>query len=999
MAKILMFDFIRRAFIGRAFNNSSRAFNNSSRAFNNSSRGRLPRRRAPVQTLAWLLCAFLLAACSPDSPPAGSTEQSARAADAPAADAQIQINKSPNDNRNYRYLVLDNALRVLLVEDPDTDKAAASLTVLRGSYHEPAAYQGLAHFLEHMLFIGTERYPEVDGYQQFIATHGGSSNAYTAAEHTNYFFDIEPGQFQAAMDRFSQFFISPLLDPAYVDREKNAVNSEYQMQIKNDGWRVFSATKATMNPDYPGSRFNIGNLETLGEGVGDALKIFFEENYSADQMVLVALSNEPLDDMEQWVRPMFSAIENRNLGPSINTIKAFAEESVPSTLRVQTLKDENQVSFNFPIPATEVHYRNKPAQYLTNLLGHEGAGSLHQALTSRGWIQSLGAGTNRLDETNAYLSIDIELTDAGLAHIDEIASLMFAAIDQLKSREPEAWRFDEQAAAAGLNFRFQEKSSATGFVYQTAPALGLYPPEDVLAAPYLMEEFDPALIKSYLAYLTRDNLITTITGPDVATNAVEPWFDVPYQLEVGDIAVVDVDASTLHLPDTNPFLPENLALVPEDNVGPAIEVEKPGIELWLDVDTEFNVPRANQYLTLGVEGGLLTPEDQVHARVYQRLVNDSLNEYAYPALLAGLGYQLSVVPAGFRLGVWGYADKQIELLNTVLERFVSLEMTADRFDIYKQELLKNWRNFKNERPYQQGFSALGNLLLSNSWAPDVLAATLEPVTLESLEAWRSKRLKSFSVLGLSHGNLNDNQLNAVAGLLQKNLPIRSFDLAEPSVAVVEEALLLGLDIDHDDASMVLYRQDPEASHDARARSALAAQMLRQQFFTELRTQQQLGYVVSAVNRTLVNRGGLAFVIQSPVASAAALEAATVEFMKAQPAHLEAMTDEEFAQHKAGLISRLTERDKNLRERTTRYLSDLDVGETSFDSQARIAEIVAGLDRADMLEFYRSLLADLTSRRVLVYSDGKFDETPSVGRRITSAAALKAPAAESADAAD
>ena len=58
--------------------------------------------------------------------------------------------------------VLDE-LRVLLVSDPNTDRAAASLSVLRGYYHEPREYPGLAHFLEHMLFIGTEKYPEVDG--------------------------------------------------------------------------------------------------------------------------------------------------------------------------------------------------------------------------------------------------------------------------------------------------------------------------------------------------------------------------------------------------------------------------------------------------------------------------------------------------------------------------------------------------------------------------------------------------------------------------------------------------------------------------------------------------------------------------------------------------------------------------------------------------------------------------------------------------------------------
>ena len=105
-----------------------------------------------------------------------------------------------------------------------------------------------------MLFIGTEKYPEVDGYQQFISAHGGRSNAYTSSDHTNYFFDVQPAHFEAAMDRFAQFFISPLLDPAYVDREKNAVHSEYQLQIKDDGWRSGAVIKTAMDPEYVGSR-------------------------------------------------------------------------------------------------------------------------------------------------------------------------------------------------------------------------------------------------------------------------------------------------------------------------------------------------------------------------------------------------------------------------------------------------------------------------------------------------------------------------------------------------------------------------------------------------------------------------------------------------------------------------------------------------------------------------------------------------------------------------
>ena len=88
---------------------------------------------------------------------------------------RLSLRKSPNDAREYRYLVLANKMRVLLVSDPETDKAAAALSVYRGSFHEPENRPGLAHFLEHMLFIGTEKYPKVDSFQQYITANGGCS--------------------------------------------------------------------------------------------------------------------------------------------------------------------------------------------------------------------------------------------------------------------------------------------------------------------------------------------------------------------------------------------------------------------------------------------------------------------------------------------------------------------------------------------------------------------------------------------------------------------------------------------------------------------------------------------------------------------------------------------------------------------------------------------------------------------------------------------------------
>ena len=108
-------------------------------------------------------------------------------------DATIDLNsatgiiKSDNDKRNYRYLKLDNQLQVLLISDPSTAKSAAAMDVNVGANQNPADRAGLAHFLEHMLFLGTEKYPQAGEYQEFISQHGGSFNAYTAAENTNYF--------------------------------------------------------------------------------------------------------------------------------------------------------------------------------------------------------------------------------------------------------------------------------------------------------------------------------------------------------------------------------------------------------------------------------------------------------------------------------------------------------------------------------------------------------------------------------------------------------------------------------------------------------------------------------------------------------------------------------------------------------------------------------------------------------------------------------------------
>ena len=94
------------------------------------------------------------------------------------------------DKRKIQTLSLENGLDVLLVSDPDVHRSAAALSVGTGYLYDPKDKAGLAHYLEHMLFLGTEKYPEAGSYKNFLDSHSGGSNASTGGDITNYFFQI-----------------------------------------------------------------------------------------------------------------------------------------------------------------------------------------------------------------------------------------------------------------------------------------------------------------------------------------------------------------------------------------------------------------------------------------------------------------------------------------------------------------------------------------------------------------------------------------------------------------------------------------------------------------------------------------------------------------------------------------------------------------------------------------------------------------------------------------
>ena len=129
---------------------------------------------------------------------------------------------------------LENQMQVLLIQDNNQKEleqgepiAYVSLAVNVGSFNDPPHRQGLAHLLEHMIFMGSEKYPEQDSYSNHISESGGYTNAYTQLESTNFHFDINYSGLKIALDMMANNFYKPLLAKEAMDREIKAIESEF----------------------------------------------------------------------------------------------------------------------------------------------------------------------------------------------------------------------------------------------------------------------------------------------------------------------------------------------------------------------------------------------------------------------------------------------------------------------------------------------------------------------------------------------------------------------------------------------------------------------------------------------------------------------------------------------------------------------------------------------------------------------------------------------------
>ena len=298
----------------------------------------------------------------------------------------MTIIKSKCDKREYRRVTLANQIRCLLVSDPEADKSAASLDVRVGAGLDPRPLYGTAHFLEHMLFQGTEKYPRENEYSEFMTNNGGMNNAYTSLTNTNYHFEVSNEAFEEGLDRLAQFFICPTFSEDATDREVNAVDSEFKQSLQHDGWHQYNLVSRLSDPESNLNRFHCGNCKSLQQpGMRQSLLDFHKKWYSSNIMTLSISGKHSLDDLEKWATEKFTAVENKDVVvPDLGIPAPYSSDRCGKLVKFVPIQDKDMITFFWILPYFERCHDTKPLNYFSHLFGHEGENSLLSYLISEG---------------------------------------------------------------------------------------------------------------------------------------------------------------------------------------------------------------------------------------------------------------------------------------------------------------------------------------------------------------------------------------------------------------------------------------------------------------------------------------------------------------------------------------------------------------------------------------------------------------------------------------
>uniref|UniRef100_A0A673XY96 Nardilysin b (N-arginine dibasic convertase) n=1 Tax=Salmo trutta TaxID=8032 RepID=A0A673XY96_SALTR len=884
-------------------------------------------------------------------------------------------------------------------------KHTAALCISVGSFSDPEDLPGLAHFLEHMVFMGSEKYPAENGFDAFLKKHGGSDNASTDCERTIFQFDVQRKYFREALDRWAQFFICPLMIEDAIDREVEAVDSEYQLARPSDSHRKEMLFGSLARPKHPMGKFCWGNAQTLKHeprekqiNTYQRLRDFWKRYYSAHYMTLTVQSKETLNTLEEWVREVFSKVPNNaQPRPDFSDLQdPFDTPTFNKLYRIVPVRKVHALTVTWALPPQGKQYRVKPLHYISWLIGHEGAGSILSLLRKKCWALALFGGNSEtgFDQNTTYsiFSISITLTDEGFQNFHQVVHLVFQYMKMLQTLGPQQRIYEEIQKIEANEFHYQEQTDPIEYVENICENMQLFPKEDFLTGDQLMFEYNPEVISLALALLTPERANLLLLSPEHEGHCAhkEKWFGTNYSIEdlpeewaqrwAGDF---DLNPD-LHLPAENKFIATDFTLKPSDCPDTEVPVRIVNNErgcLWFKKDNKFKIPKA--YVRFNLLSPMIqkSPENLVLFDVFVNILAHNLAEPAYEADVAQLEYKLIAGEHGLVIRVKGFNHKLPLLLNLIVDHLADFTAEPGVFNMFAEQLKKTYFNILI-KPERLGKDVRLLILEHCRWSViQKYQAIMKGLTVDDLMTFVSGLKAQLYTEGLVQGNFTSTESMKFLQYFIDKLQFKRLSVEVPVLFRVVElpqkphlCKVKSLNKGDANSEVTVYYQSGLKNLREHTLMELLVMHMEEPCFDFLRTKETLGYQVYPTCRNTSGVLGFSITVETQATkfNTDYVENKIEEFLVSFGEKMTNLTDEAFKTQVTALIKLKECEDTHLGEEVDRNWFEVVTQQYVFDRLNREIEALKLITKAELVSWFMEH-RDTTSKKLSVHVVGFGEE--------------------------
>ncbi|KAL7299778.1 hypothetical protein TKK_0007524 [Trichogramma kaykai] len=695
------------------------------------------------------------------------------------------------------------------IDRPGDERAACALCINVGNFSDPREVQGLAHFLEHVISMGSAKYPEENEWDRFIRGRCGSAHADTSRERTKFHFQIHSAHLRPALDRLANFFIEPRLTKDALMRERESVDNEFHMDLMSDGNRLnqlvrsaASTTSAdrdatTMNP---AAKFSCGNAATLRDGLDENslcswLRSFQQRHYSAQRMTLALQAPLTLDQLQEYVVDSFSDVPNNGLEAddfsSFRGMRAFDPSKLGKLYEIESVDGSSRLEIKWIMPP-QTGEQCDGLRYVARLLSQEGPGSLSQHLRQRKLCHEYEV-SHEQNSVYSLLGLSLGLRDDDNDDDDDdavgrILEATFAYAALLRRLGPQRRIHDEMRAIAEYKFEYGDEREALVHVQRLSLNMQLHPgrPRDYVRGDELCGPYEPDRLRDFLELLSRPEaclIVRLRSGPleerhRVEDLRLEPWYGFGYAVSEVPEAVLrgwrDPPESLVRefaLPQANPYLVTDFrpigGTISRGEDRPRRVSNSHGLDLWYKPDATHRRPTCSVYLHLGISTPLRSLRSctkskvlssdifcrHVMLRLYEISIHEMMLGELCDAKRAGISCDILASEYGIVIKVYGFSQKVPLLLDVLVRNVADFAKTIneDVFDAAKIELDKYYSSCLYD-PGAYACEIHSSLSGQSLWLSSEKRSALERTRFEHLVDFAKQLSRQVYVEALVQGN-------------------------------------------------------------------------------------------------------------------------------------------------------------------------------------------------------------------------------------------------------